>query len=537
MKKTFIISAIFIFNICQIETKNKLCAQTNNVGIGTLTPAPSALLDVNGSPANNKGILIPRLSALERLAISSPANSLLVFDTDSACFYYWNAVTTSWKSLCNSGLTANTGSTGVTGISGLTGPTGAAGTIGIIGTTGAIGRTGSTGSTGSTGTIGFTGITGFTGTNGITGTTGIIGITGLTGSTGTSGTIGSTGSTGADLGTHWTITGNTGTVAGTNFIGTTDAQDLVFKANNTEWGRILTTGNVGIGTATPDASAKLDVSATNKGFLPPRVTLTSTTDALTITTPATALLVFNTAVAGVFPNNVTPGYYYNAGTSGSPSWVKFQTGTETLSSITTYTSSSIYAKPANLSYIIVEVWAGGGGGGATGGGTFGTNGTASSFTYNSGANSIMTDPGFGGIAGGDCGNIINGASGGAGGVASGGDVNIMGAAGQGGQTTQGGGYGQGGSGGGMSGGRAGWCDNLMTGATGGPASGGGGGSGIGGQGGAGGGGAGGYAKKKIANSSMAATETIIIGTGGIGGTPNGGNGGDGMVVIYEYIIQ
>ena len=47
----------------------------------------------------------------------------------------------------------------------------------------------------------------------------------------------------------------------------------------------------GIGTTTPDPSAKLDVSSTNKGFLPPRVTLTSTTDIITIPNPATALLV------------------------------------------------------------------------------------------------------------------------------------------------------------------------------------------------------------------------------------------------------
>ena len=38
----------------------------------------------------------------------------------------------------------------------------------------------------------------------------------------------------------------------------------------------------GIGTTTPHASAKLEVSATDKGFLPPRVTLTSATDASTI---------------------------------------------------------------------------------------------------------------------------------------------------------------------------------------------------------------------------------------------------------------
>jgi hypothetical protein len=46
----------------------------------------------------------------------------------------------------------------------------------------------------------------------------------------------------------------------------------------------------GIGTTTPDASAKLDVYSNNKGFLPPRVTLTSVTDAVTIPSPATGLL-------------------------------------------------------------------------------------------------------------------------------------------------------------------------------------------------------------------------------------------------------
>jgi len=36
----------------------------------------------------------------------------------------------------------------------------------------------------------------------------------------------------------WSLTGNSGTIAGTNFLGTTDVIDLVFKANNTESGRI-----------------------------------------------------------------------------------------------------------------------------------------------------------------------------------------------------------------------------------------------------------------------------------------------------------
>jgi len=47
-----------------------------------------------------------------------------------------------------------------------------------------------------------------------------------------------------------------------------------------------------------NASAALEVEATNKGFLPPRVALTGTKDATTIPTPAAGLLVINTATAG-----------------------------------------------------------------------------------------------------------------------------------------------------------------------------------------------------------------------------------------------
>ena len=41
----------------------------------------------------------------------------------------------------------------------------------------------------------------------------------------------------------WSITGNTGTKAGTNYVGTKDQQDLVFKTNGLEAGRILTANN------------------------------------------------------------------------------------------------------------------------------------------------------------------------------------------------------------------------------------------------------------------------------------------------------
>lgn len=53
-------------------------------------------------------------------------------------------------------------------------------------------------------------------------------------------------------------------------------------------------GSVGIGTATPNNSALLDLTASNKGILVPRVALTSINDQVTIPSPATGLMVYNT---------------------------------------------------------------------------------------------------------------------------------------------------------------------------------------------------------------------------------------------------
>lgn len=80
--------------------------------------------------------------------------------------------------------------------------------------------------------------------------------------------------------------------------------------------------NVGInssGTA-PDNSAMLDIVSSSKGLLIPRVSLLNITDAATIPTPATGLLVYNTNASITNGNGV--GYYYNNGTSASPNWVK-----------------------------------------------------------------------------------------------------------------------------------------------------------------------------------------------------------------------
>ncbi|WP_395626876.1 hypothetical protein, partial [Daejeonella sp.] len=66
---------------------SKLYAQ---VGIGTNTPAASAALEVSSS-TNNKGILIPRITATQKDAISNPAAGLMIYQTSApAGFYYYS---------------------------------------------------------------------------------------------------------------------------------------------------------------------------------------------------------------------------------------------------------------------------------------------------------------------------------------------------------------------------------------------------------------------------------------------------------------
>jgi hypothetical protein len=140
---------------------------------------------------------------------------------------------------------------------------------------------------------------------------------------------------------NWSLGGNGGTLAGTNFIGTTDGQPLVFKTNDTEWMRLLTSGNLGIGTLLPqnkldveggavigatysgtntaptngllvegnvgmgsalkigtspssiNASSALEIESTTKGFVPPRMT---TAEMNAISTPLVGSLIFNTTL-------------------------------------------------------------------------------------------------------------------------------------------------------------------------------------------------------------------------------------------------
>ena len=70
---------------------------------------------------------------------------------------------------------------------------------------------------------------------------------------------------------------------------------------------------VGIGTPTPNASAMLDITATDKGVLIPRIALTDASTPLAgAATHENSLLVYNTATVsgGVEGKEVKPGFYY-----------------------------------------------------------------------------------------------------------------------------------------------------------------------------------------------------------------------------------
>ena len=90
------------------------------VGIGTTAPDSSSMLDIQSTA---KGLLIPRMTLTERNSIPSPAQGLMVYQTDNTPgFYYYNGSTWSaiavaeddkWTVQGNNMYNANTGNVGI----------------------------------------------------------------------------------------------------------------------------------------------------------------------------------------------------------------------------------------------------------------------------------------------------------------------------------------------------------------------------------------------------------------------------------------
>ena len=72
MKKTLTIALVLTCGVA-------LAQKTDNVGIGTTRPDPSAILDLSST---NKGLLLPRMTEAQRNAIKNPAAGLVVYQID-----------------------------------------------------------------------------------------------------------------------------------------------------------------------------------------------------------------------------------------------------------------------------------------------------------------------------------------------------------------------------------------------------------------------------------------------------------------------
>jgi hypothetical protein len=162
--------------------------------------------------ATNKGMLVPRLTTTQRTAIANPENSLLVYDIDVECFFYFKT-TTGWENLCE-GIVGPTGPQGPAGVQGpqgqqglqgATGPQGPQGDPGVAGPAGPQGNPGPAGPAGATGPAGPIGPAGPAGATGATGPAGPIGPAGPAGATGATGPQGPAGPSPV----KWIVTGTT----------------------------------------------------------------------------------------------------------------------------------------------------------------------------------------------------------------------------------------------------------------------------------------------------------------------------------------
>jgi hypothetical protein len=99
-------------------------AQNIGINVNGAAPNASALLDIDVSAiaGTKRGLLIPRMTTVERNGIPAPATSLLVFNTSTAQFEYFDGAI--WRPLLSNStgwlLTGNAGTNPATNFMGTT---------------------------------------------------------------------------------------------------------------------------------------------------------------------------------------------------------------------------------------------------------------------------------------------------------------------------------------------------------------------------------------------------------------------------------
>ena len=93
-KKLFLAAAILILN----STFLILDCSAQNIGINSTgaTPNASAALDID---INQKGLLIPRMSTADRNLITSPVNSLMIYNTTDNCLQIYGSGSSTWQNI------------------------------------------------------------------------------------------------------------------------------------------------------------------------------------------------------------------------------------------------------------------------------------------------------------------------------------------------------------------------------------------------------------------------------------------------------
>jgi hypothetical protein len=88
---------------------------------------------------------------------------------------------------------------------------------------------------------------------------------------------------------------------------------------------------IGVSAGAANPNAMLEIEATNKGLLLPRLSLVATTSAAPLTSFVKGMLVYDTATV----NDITPGMYYSDGAK----WIKVNSGASATGTVVTATNA------------------------------------------------------------------------------------------------------------------------------------------------------------------------------------------------------
>jgi len=288
----YILIIILVFSMMGINAQNGVAISTSN----SATPDASAILDVQST---TQGVLVPRMNKSDRDAITA-ATGLLIYQTDNTPgFYYYDG--SNWKAI-------GTGNSNVDEIKDLSdGKTTFSGSLFLGSYSGPGGDVSAnigvgthaleTVSGGGNVAIGYYSLNDVTNGHDNTGIGYNVGEKITTGKRNTL--------IGADVAKNIT-TGERNIVIGYSINTSAAAANNELNIGNSFYAKNIYSADAyfGINTASPNASAALDITSSSKGLLIPRLDIADLSTAAPVTSPATSLIAYNTnATTG-------PGFFY-----------------------------------------------------------------------------------------------------------------------------------------------------------------------------------------------------------------------------------